>query len=141
MCTPDEAAAKRRKNAAQGASPGSIRNDSSPEGAKETFSRAYSAYVQSGVNSSTSMAISCLPPIADANSNILILGSMPGAKSLEEGRYYAHDRNLFWKIIGELLGLNPKSNYGDRVVALRSAGIALWDVLESCVREGSLDSK
>ncbi len=71
---------------------------------------------------------------------MLILGSMPGKVSLREHQYYAHPRNQFWRIVGELLGCDPASAYEARVASLRSADVALWDVLESCTREGSLDS-
>ncbi len=79
-------------------------------------------------------------PIADKNAEILILGSMPGRASLAAGQYYAHAQNAFWRIISELLQLDPTSPYEVRVQALNSARIALWDVLQSCRREGSLDS-
>ncbi len=79
-------------------------------------------------------------PIADRNAEILILGSMPGRTSLAASQYYAHAQNAFWRIISELLQLDPASPYEVRVQALKSARIALWDVLQSCKREGSLDS-
>lgn len=55
-------------------------------------------------------------------------------------QYYAHPRNLFWPILGELVGAHPDLPYWARLEKLKSAGIALWDVLQSCEREGSLDS-
>lgn len=79
-------------------------------------------------------------PIADARARILILGSMPGKASLAAGQYYAHAQNMFWRILGEVSGAGPASSYETRVQALKTCGIALWDVLASCTREGSLDS-
>jgi double-stranded uracil-DNA glycosylase len=79
-------------------------------------------------------------PIADAQARVLILGSMPGKASLAAGQYYAHAQNLFWRILGEFTGAAPSLPYAARARALKSRGIALWDVLESCAREGSLDS-
>lgn len=79
-------------------------------------------------------------PISDQNADTLILGSMPGRASLAAGQYYAHSQNVFWGIISELLHLDPVMSYESRVQALKSSRIALWDVLRSCKREGSLDS-
>jgi hypoxanthine-DNA glycosylase len=79
-------------------------------------------------------------PIANAKARVLILGSMPGKASLAAGQYYAHPQNLFWRILGEITGAAPSLPYAARARALKSGEIALWDVLESCAREGSLDS-
>lgn len=81
------------------------------------------------------------PPIADSNAKLLILGSMPGQESLTAGQYYANRRNMFWKIMAELLGFDPNSPYETRLQKLKAAHIALWDVMQSCNRIGSLDSK
>lgn len=79
-------------------------------------------------------------PIADKNAEVLVLGSMPGEASLLAGQYYAHPQNQFWRIMSELLQFDIASAYPRRVRALKSARIALWDVLGSCVRAGSLDA-
>jgi hypoxanthine-DNA glycosylase len=79
-------------------------------------------------------------PIADASSQVLILGSMPGKASLLAGEYYAHPRNAFWKIMAALFEIDVAAPYRRRVAALRERRIALWDVLASCTRATSLDS-
>ena len=84
--------------------------------------------------------VSSFSCVADARARLLILGSMPGEASLRAARYYAHPRNLFWPIMGELVGAGPDMAYRSRTALLKARGIALWDVLESCVRPGSLDS-
>ncbi len=83
----------------------------------------------------------CFEPIADSNAEILILGSMPGQESLAASQYYANRRNAFWKIMAQLLGFDPDAAYEDRLHELKTARIALWDVLQSCTRVGSLDAK
>ena len=80
------------------------------------------------------------PPVAAANAEILILGSMPGQASLAANQYYAHPRNAFWPIMSALLKFNPADSYAQRVESLKTARIAIWDVLHSCNRPGSLDS-
>ncbi|HVY06272.1 MAG TPA: DNA-deoxyinosine glycosylase [Burkholderiales bacterium] len=79
-------------------------------------------------------------PIATKASRVLVLGSMPGKKSLDARQYYAHPHNAFWKIMGRMFGAGPDLAYEERVAALARAGVAVWDVLESCSREGSLDA-
>ena len=77
-------------------------------------------------------------PIADARARILILGSLPGDDSIRQQQYYAHPRNLFWKIMGRLLGFSAAAPYNERIAALKDADIALWDVCASAQRTGSL---
>ncbi len=84
--------------------------------------------------------IRSFPPIEDVSANILILGSMPGKASLRAGQYYAHNRNAFWDIMGELVGASPALSYEARTRILKSNGIALWDVLASCLRQSSMDN-
>ena len=80
------------------------------------------------------------PPVALDHAHTLILGSMPGAASLSAREYYAHPRNAFWPLVGELLGFDPGLPYAQRLARLTTAGYALWDVLGACRRSGSLDS-
>jgi double-stranded uracil-DNA glycosylase len=84
--------------------------------------------------------VNSLPPIAHASARLLILGSMPGTASLAAGRYYAHPRNLFWPIMGALFDAGPEHPYDVRAARLQAAGVAVWDVLASCIRPGSLDA-
>lgn len=79
-------------------------------------------------------------PIEDQQAKVLILGSMPGQASLAADQYYAHTQNAFWRIMSELLQFNFTYPYELKVQALKSAQIALWDVLQSCKRQGSLDA-
>ena len=69
---------------------------------------------------------------------MLILGSLPGERSIREQQYYAHPQNAFWRIMAELYGVS--GNYADRAAQLCTHGIALWDVLHSSVRPGSMDA-
>lgn len=84
--------------------------------------------------------IESFDPVSDADARLLILGSMPGRKSLEQHQYYAHPSNTFWKIMSELTDTSPALPYEARLLALKACGIALWDVLASCERRSSLDT-
>jgi hypoxanthine-DNA glycosylase len=81
-----------------------------------------------------------LPPVLPRDARILVLGSFPGVASLAAGRYYAHPRNHFWPVMGAILGEPlPAMSYDDRLARLAARGIALWDTIVSCDREGSSD--
>lgn len=80
------------------------------------------------------------PPIIQENCRVLILGSMPGVQSLQAQQYYAHPQNQFWKIMGMLFHHPLPPDYNSRTIFLLEKHIALWDVIHSCYREGSLDS-
>jgi double-stranded uracil-DNA glycosylase len=86
------------------------------------------------------MRVECFPPVVAANSQVLILGSMPGAASLAAGQYYAHPRNAFWSIMAAILFFDVNAPYLTRLAALKRARIALWDVIHTCNRPGSLDA-
>jgi hypoxanthine-DNA glycosylase len=80
-------------------------------------------------------------PVLDAHTRILVLGSFPGEASLAASQYYAHPRNNFWRLMGAVLG-EPLAElaYEERLTRLLKHRIGLWDVLDACYREGSLDS-
>ena len=82
-----------------------------------------------------------LPPVIDAGSRVLILGSFPSEASLAVRQYYAHPRNHFWPILGAVLG-EPLAElpYADRLSRLRARGVAIWDTIIACERAGSLDA-
>ena len=105
---------------------------------------------------SASPLLHAFKPIADKRAHTLILGSMPGEASLHAGQYYAHSRNLFWPMVAEIMGFSadlraelherkpsskmPEALYAKCCDALLVRGCALWDVLATCERTGSLDA-
>ncbi len=84
--------------------------------------------------------ITGFPPITTPDIRVLILGSMPGVRSLALHQYYGHPRNLFWPLMEELVGVPVNAPYAERLALLNAAGIGLWDSLKAAVRPGSLDS-
>lgn len=83
----------------------------------------------------------CFEPVTRPDTRLLVLGSLPGAVSLAEGRYYAHPQNQFWRLTGAVIGRDLVSlDYGQRLEALLDAGIGLWDTVASATRKGSLDA-
>jgi hypoxanthine-DNA glycosylase len=80
-------------------------------------------------------------PIVTKESKVLILGTMPGERSIELNQYYGHKGNQFWRLMFDIFNQPFADNYTDRVSLLKENKIALWDVLSHCEREGSADSK
>ena len=80
------------------------------------------------------------PPVVDERVRLLVLGSLPGEESLARAQYYAHPRNQFWRLMGDVIGreLVPL-DYAARLEALLQARVGLWDVVASAMRDGSLD--
>ena len=83
----------------------------------------------------------CFPPVADARTRLLVLGSLPGAVSLARRQYYAHPQNLFWRLMSRVIerDLVPL-DYEARLLALLKAGVGLWDTVAAATRKGSLDA-
>ena len=82
----------------------------------------------------------CFPPIIDAHVHLLILGSLPGPRSLSAGQYYAHPQNQFWRILFSAYDTDVAQSYADKCAFLLSHGIGLWDVLQCAERQGALDT-
>ena len=81
-----------------------------------------------------------IPPYFDKNSKILILGSFPSVKSREQGFFYGHPQNRFWKVLASLSNKKIPETIDEKKALLKALNIALWDVLESCEIRGSADS-
>lgn len=80
------------------------------------------------------------PPISNPNATVLILGTMPSEQSLALSQYYGNPRNTFWKLLFTIFDTPFSTDYETKKSVLLQNHIALWDVLQACVREGSLDS-
>jgi hypoxanthine-DNA glycosylase len=81
------------------------------------------------------------PPVTRVDTRVLVLGSLPGERSLAAGRYYAHPRNQFWQLIGSVISTDLAAlPYEARLEGLLAAGIGLWDTVASAKRAGSLDA-
>ena len=87
------------------------------------------------------MTGSGLAPVTGPDPRILILGSFPSVLSLERHEYYGNPMNRFWAVIGELFLIPASLPYQERIALLTKNGIALWDVVASCERQGSADSR
>jgi TDG/mug DNA glycosylase family protein len=83
----------------------------------------------------------CFPPVVRDDTRVLILGSLPGAMSLAEQRYYANPRNQFWRLLEQVIE-RPLvgQDYEDRLATLLQARIGLWDTVAAAQRPGSLDA-
>ena len=84
-----------------------------------------------------------ISPIAGSHTHLLILGSFPGVASLQAQQYYAHPQNKFWPLLAALWPQHPmpdRSDYAGRCAWLLERGLGVWDVYDSCERQGSLDS-
>ena len=82
-----------------------------------------------------------LPPAIPPSARVLVLGSFPGEESLRQSKYYAHPRNQFWRLLGEVI-TEPLAElaYAKRLQRLARHRIGVWDIITGCEREGSLDS-
>ncbi|OYU81910.1 MAG: DNA-deoxyinosine glycosylase [Flavobacterium sp. BFFFF1] len=85
--------------------------------------------------------ISSFAPFVDQQTKVIVLGTMPGATSLALQEYYAYKQNHFWRIFFTYFHALPVPDLFElRVEILRKNNIGLWDVLQHCEREGSLDT-
>lgn len=83
----------------------------------------------------------CFAPVVNANTRLLVLGSLPGEKSLAQAQYYAHPQNRFWMLMSAVIGIGlVPLPYEERLQTLLRHGVGLWDVVAQAHRTGSLDS-
>ena len=86
------------------------------------------------------MKIYSFPSLSNPEASILLLGTMPGVKSLELNEYYGHPQNNFWKLLALVFEEDIPKEYHQKKEVLQRNKIAVWDVLQACERQGSLDS-
>lgn len=84
--------------------------------------------------------VASFPPIVAPGIRFLVLGSLPGERSLAAGEYYAHPRNRFWRVLAAINGSHPPIEYSEKLKLLETMRIGLWDVAGEARRAGSLDS-
>lgn len=89
----------------------------------------------------TEFIVHPIPPFYNKGSRILILGSFPSVKSREQGFFYGHPQNRFWKTLARVFGAETPVTVGEKKEFLSAHNIALWDVVRSCGISGSADSK
>jgi len=94
-----------------------------------------------GVASAPDVRKRAFAPVVDSRTRLLILGSLPGDASLAAAQYYAHPRNAFWRLLGEVIGRDLAAlPYPERLQTLQASGVGLWDVIAEAERPGSLDT-
>jgi hypoxanthine-DNA glycosylase len=86
------------------------------------------------------MKIYSFPTLSNPEATVVLLGTMPGVKSLELNQYYAHPQNNFWRLIATVFNEEFPTDYIEKKELLQRNKIAVWDVLQACERQGSLDS-
>lgn len=86
------------------------------------------------------MKIYSFPSLSNPEASVLLLGTMPGQKSLELNEYYGHPQNNFWKLLASVFEEETPKEYPQKKELLQRNKIAVWDVLQACERQGSLDS-
>lgn len=86
------------------------------------------------------MTIQSFPSLSNPEAEVLLLGTMPGVQSLAMNEYYGHPQNNFWKLIAAVFDESFPTDYMEKKEMLRRNKIAVWDVLQACERQGSLDS-
>lgn len=96
--------------------------------------------VPSSMSRAVPETVTGFAPIAAADARVLILGSLPSVLSVRKQEYYGNPQNAFWRVMGELLDAGPDKPYADRAETLKRKGVAVWDVLRSASRHGSMDT-